>query len=113
MGEALEIHVTLKTDDEVLSLRSRVCQLEAEAVAAQGKYNELEFRYRCECIVNMELVDLLRTSKVPMRPSLRGRPWEGPPHPAGVGGPGGAPEPPGGAPEPPEGRGHPGGHSKR
>ena len=76
MREPLEIHVTLRTDDEVLSLRSRVCQLEAEALEAQRVYNELEFRYRCECIVNAELVDLCRTSKVPFRPSLMGRPFE-------------------------------------
>lgn len=99
-SKKLEIAVTLKTDDEILSLRARVCQLEAEMVAAQGRYNALEFSYRCECLVNAELVDLCRASNVKYRPSLVGR-CHGAPggpkvSPEGVQGGGGPQEAPGG-----------------
>lgn len=73
--EPLEVHVTLRTDDEVLSLRARVAELERELEAQKEAYNRVEYKYRCESIINQELVDLCRASNVKFRPALGRRPW--------------------------------------
>lgn len=73
--KALELHVTVKTDDEILALRARVAELEAQLAEERQLRNQVEFRYGCECRINAELVDLCRANKVDFRPSLRGRPW--------------------------------------
>ena len=73
--EPLEIHVRVSPDDEVLALRARVAELEAEAARQGEAYRDLEFRYRCETLINTELVDLCKEHKVPFREALRQRPW--------------------------------------
>ena len=73
--EPLEIHVRVSPDDEVLALRARVAELEAEAARQGEAYRVLEFRYRCETLINTELVDLCKEHKVPFREALKARPW--------------------------------------
>ena len=73
--EPLEIHVRVSPDDEVLALRARVAELEAQAARHKREFNDLEFRYRCETLINTELVDLCKAHKVPFREALRQRPW--------------------------------------
>lgn len=73
--EPLEVHVTLRTDDEVLRLRAQVAELEAALEAEKAAYNRVEYKYRCECVINQELVDLCRASNVNFRPALERRPW--------------------------------------
>ena len=73
--KALELQVTVKTDDEVLALRRRIAELEALLGKERAARNQVEFRYRCECVVNAELVDLCRSHKVDFRAALRQRPW--------------------------------------
>ena len=73
--EPLEIHVRVSPDDEVLALRARVAELEAQAAQRKREYDSLEYRYRCETLVNTELVDLCREHKVPFREALKARPW--------------------------------------
>ena len=73
--EPLEIHVRVSPDDEVLALRARVAELEAEAARQGEAYRDLEFRYRCETLINTELVDLCKEHKGPFREALRQRPW--------------------------------------
>lgn len=73
--KALEVTVRVKTDDEVLKLREKVAELEEKVREERALRDRAEFRYRCECVVNAELVDLCRASKVNFRPALRERPW--------------------------------------
>lgn len=73
--EPLEIHVRVSPDDEVLALRARVAELEAKATAAEEERRRVEYMYRCEAHINMELVDLCREHKVPFREALKERPW--------------------------------------
>ena len=56
--EPIEIHVRLSPDDEVLALRARVAELEAQAEAARAERDRLEYKYRCESLINTELIDL-------------------------------------------------------
>ena len=65
-----EIRVRLVSDEEVLNLRREVESLTARLEGLQTEYNRLEYRYRCEVIVNMELVDLCREHGVPIRPTM-------------------------------------------
>ena len=73
--EPLEIHVRVSPDDEVLALRARVAELEAKAAAAEEERRRVEYMYRCETLINTELVDLCRAHKVPFREALKARPW--------------------------------------
>lgn len=73
--EPLELHVILKTDDEIQALRARVLALEAELADMTAKRDRAEYRYRCESVINGELVDLLRANNVKFRPALKERPW--------------------------------------
>lgn len=73
--EPLEVHVILRTDDEVLNLRARIAELEAALEEQKAAYHRVEYMYRCESIVNQELVDLCRASNVKLRPGLGRRPW--------------------------------------
>lgn len=73
--EPLEIHVRVSPDDEVLALRARVAELEAKAAEAEEERRRVEYMYRCETLINTELVDLCRAHKVPFREALKARPW--------------------------------------
>lgn len=68
MGDPIEIHVVYRNDDYVKELEGKL----AEAVAAK---NRAEYRYRCESVINTELVDLLREHGIKYRPALESRPW--------------------------------------
>ena len=65
--EPIEIHVRLSPDDEVLALRARVAELEAQAEAARAERDRLEYKYRCESLINTELIDLCKREGVPFR----------------------------------------------
>jgi len=71
-----ELKIYLEDSREVTALRERIIELEGELVKAQDEARKLEFRYRCESVVNQELVDLCRQHGVKFRPALAARPWE-------------------------------------
>ena len=73
--EPIEIHVRLSPDDEVLALRARVAELEAQAEAARAERDRLEYKYRCESLINTELIDLCKREGVPFREALTRQPW--------------------------------------
>lgn len=64
------LEITVKTADEVLELRAKIAALQAEVVDITAKYNRVEYSFRCEVIINSELVDLCRASGVKFRPSI-------------------------------------------
>lgn len=75
--EPIEIHVRLSPDDEVLALRARVAELEAQAEAARAERDRLEYKYRCEIspwlAPGAELAPLTRGMLFRGGPLLRGR----------------------------------------
>lgn len=73
--EPFEIHVRVSPDDEVLALRSRVAELEAQLSEARAQRDRAEYRFGCECAVNQELVDLCREHGIAFRAALSSRPW--------------------------------------
>lgn len=73
--EPLEIHVRVSPDDEVLALRARVAELEAQVETGRTERDRLEYMFRCESLINAELIDLCKAHKVPYREALNARPW--------------------------------------
>lgn len=59
----------------MLALRARVAELEAQAEAARAERDRLEYKYRCESLINTELIDLCKREGVPFREALTRRPW--------------------------------------
>lgn len=74
VGEG-ELRVSLAVTDaqEVLELRNRILDLEAENARLSESVRSLEYQYRCECLINMELVDLCRDNGIKIRRPLVGR----------------------------------------
>lgn len=66
----VSLSVSLTDSQEVLSLRARIESLEKELDALRASYNHTEFLYRCEVVVNTELLDLCREHGVPVRRSM-------------------------------------------
>lgn len=67
----LKLEVVFTPSDEVVSLREQVKQLEGERDNLQREYNRVEFMYRCECVVNLELQDLLKEHGISYRKVLK------------------------------------------
>ncbi len=67
------MEVVFTTSDEVVKLREQVKQLTGERDHLQVEYNRVELRYRSECVVNMELQDLLKEHGIPYRDILKQR----------------------------------------
>ena len=59
------MEVVLTPSDEIISLREQVKQLMGERDYLQQEYNRIEFLYRCECAINLELQDLLKEHGIP------------------------------------------------
>ena len=53
----------------------QVAELEAQAEAARAERDRLEYKYRCESLINTELIDLCKREGVPFREALTRRPW--------------------------------------
>lgn len=64
-GAPLHVEVTLTSSDEVMSLRSRVAELEGRLLELQQSFNRTEYLYMCEVQLNLQLQDLMRQAGVP------------------------------------------------
>ena len=76
-GRPLEVNVHITPSDEVQKLRDSVADLQKRLESLQADYNRVEYYYRCESLVNMELIDLCRKHGVEVRPSIFQRPKYG------------------------------------
>lgn len=76
-GRPLEVNVHITPSDEVQELRARAADLQERLDSLQADYNRIEYYYRCESLVNMELIDLCRKHGVEVRPSIFHRPKYG------------------------------------
>lgn len=75
-GTMEELKIYLEDSGRVKDLEARVAGLEGENASLIAEVRRLEFKFRCESIVNAELVDLCRAEGVDIRPALKRRPWE-------------------------------------
>lgn len=73
-GRPLEVNVHITPSDEVQKLRDSVADIQKRLDSLQADYNRVEYYYRCESLVNMELIDLCRKHGVEVRPSMLHRP---------------------------------------
>lgn len=76
-GRPLEVNVHITPSDEVQELRTRLADLQKRVDSLQADYNRVEYYYRCESLVNMELIDLCRKHGVEVRTSMLHRPKYG------------------------------------
>ena len=60
---------------QVKANADRLAELEAQAEAARAERDRLEYKYRCESLINTELIDLCKREGVPFREALTRRPW--------------------------------------
>lgn len=74
MSEPLELVVRLIPADEVTALREQVKTLQGQLDALQARYNRLEYLYRSETIISLELQNACREHGVPVRHSLYHQP---------------------------------------
>lgn len=72
----LKLSVSLTDSAEVQLLKGQVSDLQSELDSLRELYNRTEYLYRCEVLVNMELLDLCKLHKIPVRRSMFDRPRE-------------------------------------
>ena len=72
-----EMTIYLEDSRRVRELESRIQSMEKENADLTAEVRKLEFWYRCESVINTELIDLCREKGVNFRPALMRRPWEG------------------------------------
>ena len=65
------LELVLTPSDEVVSLREQVKQLTGERDYLQQEYNRIELLYRSECVINLELQDLLKEHGIAFREVLK------------------------------------------
>lgn len=65
------LEVVLTPSDEIVSLREQVKQLTGERDHLQQEYNRIELLYRSECVINLELQDLLKEHGIAFREVLK------------------------------------------
>lgn len=63
-GTPLKLDITLTTSDEVMELRARVADLEAQLAELKEAHRRTEYLYRCECLLNFEMQDLLKSHRI-------------------------------------------------
>lgn len=71
-----EIHIRYTQSEEMEKMASKSHQLEAQLIDMRAQRDRAEYRYRCECLINMQLQDLLDEHGIDYRPALRQRPWD-------------------------------------
>ena len=70
-----ELTIYLEDGRRIRELAAQVAALEEERDRLRERVRDLEFKYRCETIVSLELTDLCREHGLKVRPGLKSRPW--------------------------------------
>lgn len=70
-SQVIKFHVIFTPSDELQALRGEVEALKAQLADLQAQQNRLDLLYRSECLINMELQDLLRENKIPYRDAIK------------------------------------------
>lgn len=66
----IQLEVSLCDSKVVKEYQNRVEELEALLAVSKEDFNRLEFKFRCECIINERLTDFCREQKVNVPPEL-------------------------------------------
>ena len=66
----IKLEVALCDSEELKASKDRVEELEALVEGLRADYNRLEFKYRCESLVNMQLTDFCRDNNIKVPPQL-------------------------------------------
>lgn len=69
----MRVSLAVTDAQEVIDLRDQITALQSEIVQLRERCRSLEYDYRCEVVVNMELQDLLNAHRINYRPALHGR----------------------------------------
>lgn len=72
-GSPLRLDVRVTPSDEVVALRDELRDLRRELSELRTAYDRLELNFRGECIINLELQDLLREHGISFRGAISGR----------------------------------------
>lgn len=64
----LNLNVTLTSSDEVLSLRSRIAELEKQLLEQTAVLKRAEYNLMCEYALNTQLADYLRERDIKVPP---------------------------------------------
>lgn len=75
-GIPLKLEVSITPSDEVQALRARVQSLQHKLDDLQARYNRVEYLYRCETLINAQLVDHCKGNKVDIPKRFFQRPNE-------------------------------------
>lgn len=67
----LKVDVILTPSQQVLSLQKRVSDLTYRIDDMQRNYDRLEYKYRCEVLVNSELMDICKSHNYSVRDSIK------------------------------------------
>lgn len=67
----LKLDISLTPSQQVLSLQKRVSDLTYRIDDMQRNYDRLEYKYRCEVLVNSELMDICKSHNYPVRDSIK------------------------------------------
>lgn len=67
----LKVDVILTPSQQVLSLQKRVSDLTYRIDDMQRNYDRLDYKYRCEVLVNSELMDICKPHNYPVRDSIK------------------------------------------
>lgn len=73
-GTPLKLEVSVTPSDEVQALRSQVQALKQDLSDLQTRYNRTEYLYRCETLVNLQLMDLCKQHDISIPHRLFQRP---------------------------------------
>lgn len=66
----MTFHVIFTPSEEVKALRGEVEALKEQLAKLQQEFNRLELLYRSECMINMELQDVLKAAGIPYREAI-------------------------------------------
>lgn len=69
----MRVSLAITDAQEVIDLRDQITSLQSEIVQLRERCRSLEYDYRCEVVVNMELQDLLNAHRINYRSALHGR----------------------------------------
>lgn len=72
----LKLDVRLTASDEVQDLRRQLSELASQVQQLKDQVNRLEYLYRCETIINLQLTDYCRAQGVKVPRHLLQRPYD-------------------------------------
>lgn len=71
----LRVEVVLTPSDEVLSLKAKIADLEKQLADLDALYRKVEFRYRCELLINLQTADFCKLHGLDVPSRLKDHPY--------------------------------------